>query len=106
MAYIYHVSFDICPEQMNELQIGASLERVLAYLRALLPSAPGYISSRAMYSLDTADRRNLIFQSVWQSWDDLANHRAASLAEDKVLSEFKPHVELQDLTVRIYEEIS
>jgi hypothetical protein len=34
MAYVYQVSFDIRPDQMNELQIGASLERVLGYLRS------------------------------------------------------------------------
>jgi quinol monooxygenase YgiN len=106
MAYIYQVGFDIRPDQMSELQIGASLERVLAYLRALLPSGVGYITARAMYSVDVPDRTHLVFQSVWEDWEDLENHRGASIAEDKVLTEFKPHVELQDLTVRVYEEVS
>jgi hypothetical protein len=106
MAYIYQVGFDIRPDQMSELQIGASLERVLAYLRALLPSEPGHITSRAMHSVDVPDRTHLVFQSVWEGWDDLENHRGSSISEDKVLAEFKPHVKLQDLTVRVYEEVS
>lgn len=105
MAYIYHVSFDIRPDQMTELEIGASLERVLAYLRSLLPSESGYVTSRAMHSVGLADRTHLVFQSVWQDWDDLERHRQSSLAEDKVLKEFEPHVALDDLTVRVYEEV-
>ena len=106
MAYIYQVGFDIRPDQMSDLQIGASLERVLAYLRALLPGEAGYVTSRAMYSVDVPDRTHLVFQSMWEGWDDLENHRGSSISEDKVLAEFKPHVEMQDLTVRVYEEVS
>jgi hypothetical protein len=106
MAYVYQVGFGIRPDQMSELKIGASLERVLAYLRTLLPSEAGYITSRAMNSVDVPGSTHLVFQSVWESWDDLENHRRSSLSEDKVLAEFKPHVELQDLTVHVYEEVS
>jgi quinol monooxygenase YgiN len=106
MAYIYQVGFDIRPGQMSELQIGASLERVLAYLRTLLPGEVGYITARAMYSVDVPDRTHLVFESVWEDWDDLESHRGSSISEDKVLAEFKPHVEMQDLTVRVYEEVS
>jgi quinol monooxygenase YgiN len=106
MAYIYQVSFDIRPEQMSELQVGASLERVLAYLRTLLPSEVGYMTARAMYSVDVPDRTHLVFESVWEDWDDLENHRGSSISEDKVLTEFRPYVELQDLTARVYEEVS
>lgn len=105
MAYIYQVSFDIKPSQMDELEIGASLERVLGYLRALLPSEPGYVTSRAIYSLDIPDTTELVFQSIWESWDDLDAHRASSLAEAKVLAEFQPHVSLEDLSVHMYEEV-
>ncbi|MHB1590116.1 MAG: hypothetical protein ACYCTW_01065 [Sulfuricella sp.] len=105
MAYIYQVSFDILPDQMSELQIGAALQRVIGYLRTLLPSDPGYVTSRAMYSVDMSDRTHLIFQSVWGTWDDLDAHRQSSLAEDKVLTEFQPHVSLEDLSVHIYEEV-
>ena len=106
MAYIYQVGFDIRPDQMSELQIGASLERVLAYLRVLLPGEVGYITARAMYSVDVPDKTHLVFESVWEDWDDLESHRRSSISEDKVLTEFEPHVELQDLTVRVYEEVS
>ena len=106
MAYVYQVSFDIHPEQVDELRIGASLERVLAYLRTLLPSEAGSITSRVMSSLDTPDRTHVIVQSVWDSWEDLVRHRQSSLAEDKVLSEFEPHVALEDLVVHAYEEVA
>jgi hypothetical protein len=106
MAYVYQVSFDIRPEQMSELQVGASLERVLAYLRTLLPGQPGHITSRAFYSLDVVDRTHLIFQSIWEAWDDLEAHRGSSLAENKVLTEFQPHVTLEALDVHVYEEVA
>jgi len=105
MAYTYQVSFDIRPEQMTELQIGASLERVLAYLRALLPGEPGHINSRALSSLDIPDRTHLLFESTWDTWDDLEAHRNGSLAENKILTEFDPHVTLQDLNVHIYQDV-
>jgi hypothetical protein len=106
MAYVYQVSFDIRPDQMSELQVGASLERVLAYLRTLLPGQPGHITSRAFYSIDVPYRTNLIFQSTWEAWDDLEAHRSSSLAENKVLAEFQPHVTLEDLEVHVYEEVA
>jgi len=105
MAYIYQVSFDIRPDQMDELEIGASLERVLGYLRALLPNEPGHTNSRAMASLNVPGRTHLVFESMWEAWEDLEAHRRSSLAEDKVLAEFEPHVSLQDLCVRIYREV-
>jgi hypothetical protein len=106
MAYLYQVSFEIRPDQMNELQIGASLERVLGYLRVLLPSEPGYVTSQAMFSLDDPAKTHLIVQSVWDGWADLEQHRSSSLAEDKVLNEFQPHVSLGDVCVRIYQEVA
>ena len=106
MAYVYQVSFDIQPDQMGELKVGASLERVLAYLRTLLPGQPGHITSRAFYSLDVPDRTHIIFQSAWEAWDDLEAHRSSSLAENKVLTEFQPHVTLEDLAVHVYEEVA
>jgi hypothetical protein len=108
MAYIYSISFDIGPDKMDELQIGASLERTLGYLRTLLPSEAGFITARAMYALDPDldGEIDLIFQSVWDRWEDLQAHQESSLAEDRVLREFAPHVELEDLRVRIYEEVA
>ena len=106
MAYIYRVSLDITPDQMNELAIGASLERVLGYLRTTLPSEPGYVTSRAMRSVEIADRVTVEFSTVWESWDDLVGHRNSGLSEDKVLVEFGPHIEPDLLRIDIYEEIA
>lgn len=106
MAYFYQVSFDIRPDQMNALEIGAALERVLDYLRTGLPGVPGYISARAMCSLNTPQKTRLVLQTEWETWDDLELHRRSGLAEDKVLEEFRPHVSPQGLSVHIYEELA
>lgn len=106
MAYVYQVTFEITPEKMNQLEIGQSLERVLGYLRTLLPSQMGFITSRAMYSLDFPKRTHLVFQSVWETWDDVTAHRDSSLLEDKILKEFEPHVPLEDLSSHLYEEVA
>ena len=105
MAYIYQVTFDIKPEQMEQLEIGAPLERVLGYLRTLLPSQIGFITARAMYSLDVPNTTHLIIQSVWDTWDDVSSHRRSSLLEDKILKEFEPHVPLEKLVSHVYEEV-
>ena len=106
MAYIYEVSFDIRSNQLSQLDIGAPLERVVGYLRTLLPSEPGYVTSRAMYSLDVPDKTNLVIQSVWETWEDLQNHKDLSLAEQKTLLEFAPHINNDALNVRVYQEIT
>ncbi|MCA9955982.1 MAG: hypothetical protein KC434_14735 [Anaerolineales bacterium] len=105
MAYVYQVHFNIESDQMNQLEIGASLERVLGYLRTLLPSQLGFIAARAIYSLDIPDKTQLIFQSIWDTWDDIDVHRHSSLLEDKILTEFEPHVPLEDLVSHVYEEV-
>ena len=78
----------------------------MGYLKALLPSEPGFIAARAMYSLDIEDRTHLIFETVWDSWGDIEAHARSSLAEDKVLSEFQPHVRLEHLRVHKYGEVA
>ena len=105
MAYTYQVGFEIKHEQIEQLRIGAVLEKVLGYLRTLLPNQTGYISARAMYSLDMPDKTYLLVQSTWDEWEDLQAHQTSGLAEQKVLSEFEPHVALEDLSVHIYEEV-
>jgi len=105
MAYIYQVGFDIGEDQLSQLQIGAPLERTLGYLRILLPSFPGFIAARAMRSLGTDGRTHLVFETVWDYWEDLVNHRRSNLSEDKVLTEFEPHVKLQHLQIQVYEEV-
>ena len=106
MAYIYEVSFDINKNQMSQLQIGQPLERVLGYLRTLLPGEPGYVTSRAMYSIDDPDNTDLVIQSVWEMWGDFESHKNSTLAEQKVLTEFAPHINKDALKVRIYEEVT
>jgi heme-degrading monooxygenase HmoA len=106
MAYVYQVSFDIQPDQMSQLEIGASLERTAGYLRTLLPNETGFISTHAMYSLDVPDKTQLLVQTWWETWEDLTAHGKSSLAEDKVLSEFEPHLSLHHLTVHVYEEVA
>ena len=106
MAYVYEISFDIESDKMNQLKIGASLERVLGYLRSLLPGEPGYVTSRALYSLESEDTTHVIFQSEWQDWEDLNRHITSSMLENKVLTEFDPHVKLEHLTSRAMNEVA
>lgn len=106
MAYIYQISFDIQPDQMNALQIGGALERVLGYLKTLLPAEYGYVTARAMSSIDMEDRTHLVFESIWDSWQDLESHRNSQLSEKKILNEFKPHIQLEHMTTHIYTEVS
>ncbi len=105
MAYFYQVEFDIGPGQMDELQIGSSLERVLGYLRALLPNQPGFITVTAVYSLNLENKTHLQISSIWEGWQDLQAHQGSNLAEEKVLAEFEPHVSLADLQVHLYKEV-
>jgi hypothetical protein len=58
-----------------------------------------------MYSLDIPARVHLVLESEWESWDDLKAHLRTGLAESKVLTEFEPHVTLEDLSSRIYSEV-
>jgi hypothetical protein len=105
MAYVYQVAFDLHPEQMSELAIGASLERVIGYMRSVLPSHGGYVTSRAMNSVESVDRIRVVLESVWETWDDLVAHRGSQLAETKLLSEFAKGIAMEGLVVRVYEDI-
>jgi quinol monooxygenase YgiN len=105
MPYIYETSFTIRPDQMDELQIGHSLGRVLAFLKAQLPSEHGFMTSRALYSIDDPATTRLLLLSEWGSWEALKKHRDSEMAETKVLSEFDPHVIPQDMTTRVYSEV-
>lgn len=108
MAYVYSISFDIGQDKIEALRIGASLERTLGYLRTLLPSEPGFIEARALSSIKPNENGeiNLLFQSVWDRWEDIQAHQESSLAENKILLEFEPHVTLEKLHVRIYDEVA
>lgn len=106
MAYIYQISFTIEHEQMAQLKMGAALEKILGYLRTLLPNQRGYITARAMYSLDIPGKTHLQVQSLWDQWQDLDSHRTSALSEQRILTEFQPHVKIENLTAHIYEEIA
>lgn len=106
MAYVYEISFDIDTDKMDQLKIGSSLERVLGYLRTLLPGEQGYVTSRALYSVESDESTHVIFQSEWLEWEDLERHIHSSLLEDKVLQEFEPHIKLEHLTSRAMNEIA
>ncbi len=89
MAYVYQVSFDISPARQHELETGSSLERVLGYLRAVLPNEPGFTTARAIYSLDMPDRTRVVVESVWDHWEDIGIcTRKSALAEEKILREY------------------
>ncbi len=107
MAYVYEVAFDISPEHMDELAIGHGIERVLAMLKALLPGEEGFITARAMHSVDPEHPKEhvaVVIQSLWDYWEDLQRHRESTLAEDKVLMEFE-HLSKEDLDIAVYQEV-
>ena len=104
MAYVYQVSFDIPPQRQADLEIGSPLERVLGYLRTLLPSEPGFTTARAVYSLDLPERTRVVVESVWDHWEDLENHRRSTTAEDKILREFS-HLSPEMLEIRTFREV-
>ncbi|MGD2058017.1 MAG: hypothetical protein PVI04_04745 [Anaerolineales bacterium] len=105
MAYIYQIGFGINADQMSQLKIGSSLERVLGYLRTLLPSQEGYITSRAMHSLENEEQARVIVESVWQDWETFLHHRDSNLAEDKIILEFEPHISRDELVSSAYQEV-
>jgi heme-degrading monooxygenase HmoA len=106
MAYIFQVSFNIPKTDMSKLDIGGSIERTLGYLKTLLPSQPGFIDTRVLYSLDDEEKTYVVVVSEWNNWEDLENHRESSLSEDKVLEEFSPHTKPEDLIIRVYGEVA
>lgn len=107
MPYIYHISFDIDQSDFGQLSIGNSLQDSLGYLRALLPSEPGYITSRAMYSISDAEKTHVIFESAWENWEDIEHHRNQSIFdENQLLQEFILKVKLHQLEASIYEEVA
>lgn len=106
MAYIYQIEFEIPKDKMGLLEIGSALEKALGYLKTLLPSESGFISARAMHSLNGNQHTLVVFQSEWDYWKDLDQHIHTSyLDEDKLLTHFQPHVKLEDLKTYIFEEI-
>ena len=107
MPYIYQVGFILDRSDIATLSMGSSLQRLISYVRALLPNEPGYITSRAMYSIGDTEKSHLIFESVWQTWEDIDHHRGEfKLNVEHLLQDIEFKVELQDLQTHIYEEIA
>jgi hypothetical protein len=105
MPYVYEVSFEITPDQMSELEIGKSLERVVGYMKIRLPAQPGFVVADAWYSVDNPGSTRIIMRSEWSDWCDVADHRNSYLVEDHVFEEFDPHVSKDELTIRTYAEV-
>jgi hypothetical protein len=105
MPYAYEVSFDITPEQMTELEIGRSLERIVGYLKTRLPAERGFVYAHCVYSVDDPSSTRVVMRSEWSDWPDVVRHRESSLLEDKVFEEFGPHVTAGSVAVRTYAEV-
>ncbi len=105
MSYVYEISFDIPANQMDQLKMGKSLQRVIGYLKALLPGVQGFQTARGMYSLDRPDTTHIVFHSVWEDAHIMQEHQNSRLAEEKVIAEFDPYVERKSITVRVYDEV-
>lgn len=106
MPYIYQITFDISYEERNQLQIGQSLQLSLSYLRAFLPSEPGFIHCRGMYSLTHTHLTHLIWESTWEDWASLENHRNNSPYDEyRLLNEFELKVRPENMATHVYEEI-
>jgi hypothetical protein len=105
MPYIYELSFDIPAEKARAIdRVGARLDRVVAYLRSILPDFEGYWGSRGMYSIDTAGVVRIRYESTWENWHDMEEHLRSGFQEAKVFERFG-HVAPDDMMIRIYEEV-
>lgn len=107
MPYIYQTTFDIATKDIDQLQIGRSLQLSLAYLKALLPNEPGFINARAMYSLTHEDMTHIAFESSWEDWAALQTHREQSpFAEEKMISHFEMKVSPENVATHLFEELA
>ncbi len=107
MPYIYTTTFDIDTDDVDQLQIGRSLQLSIAYLKAFLANEPGFINARAMYSLEHEKRTHVAFESTWEDWGTLQAHRERSpFAEDKMFHRFELKITPKDLVEHVYEEIA
>ena len=63
MPYLYEVSFDIRRDQMSQLEIGDSLERLVGYLKIRLPIQRGFVFATAWYSVDDSEKTRVVARS-------------------------------------------
>ena len=105
MPYVYELTFDIPSEGIAEIdRVGASLDRVVAYLRAIVPDFEGYMGSRAMFSIDKPDAVTVRFETVWEGWRDAEGHIRSAYQPAKVFEHFG-YVDPQTMNIRIYQEV-
>ena len=105
MPYVYEVSFEIRPEQMTQLEIGQSLERLVGYMKIRLPVQRGFMFADAWYSVDDPAATRIVTRSEWSDWTDVEAHRTSSILEDHLFEEFDPHVTPESVTIRTYAEV-
>jgi hypothetical protein len=105
MPYLYEVSFDIRNDQMSELEIGESLDELVGYLKARLPSERGFVLADAWYSVDDPEKTHVVARSEWSDWSDVEQHRASSILEDHAFEQFDPYIKTSDVTIRTYAEV-
>jgi hypothetical protein len=105
MPYTYEVSFEIRPDQMTQLQIGQSLERLVGYMKIRLPVQPGFVFADAWYSVDNPEATRIVTRSEWSDWSDVEAHRDSAMLEDHLFEEFAPHVARESVTIRTYAEV-
>lgn len=105
MPYVYEVSFNIRHDQMSQLEIGQSLERLVGYLKIRLPVQSGFVVADAWYTVDDPDVTRVVARSEWGDWADVEEHRASSILEDHLFEEFGPHVHKDNVTIRTYAEV-
>ncbi len=107
MPYIYQTTFDIETKDINQLEIGRSMQLSIAYLKAFLANEPGFINSRAMYSLERGEITHIYFESTWEDWASLKNHREKSpFAEEKMLHQFELKVYPFNVGTHVFEELA
>jgi hypothetical protein len=107
MPYIYLTTFDIETKDIDQLEIGRSMQLSLAYLKAFLANEPGFINARAMYSLAHEEITHIAFESTWEDWASLENHQKKSpFAEGKMLRQFEMKVFPFNLYSHVYEELA
>jgi hypothetical protein len=105
MPYVYEVSFEIAPEQMTQLEIGKSLDRLVGYMKIRLPAQPGFMFADAWYSVDDPETTRVIARSEWSDWCDVQSHRESAIVEDQLFEQFEPHIKPGDITIRTYAEV-
>lgn len=105
MPYLYEVAFDIRSDQVPQLEIGDSLERLVGYLKVRLPVQRGFVVADAWYTVDDPVTTRIVVRSVWSDWSDIEAHRASSILEDHLFQEFAPHLSKDQIKVRTYAEV-